>query len=387
MKGTTRSTRNDRGRLGKLTRTSAGAYVIPATVGESGVLNYPQPDGTTRREWRPPEELFRADTLASLADIPVTYDHPSNEDEVNPRNFRQFVIGHVRGPGRQDGKGILSELVVGDADAISDIEDGNLLEVSTGYSLIEDWTPGVTPDGQAYDLIQRNIIHNHVSLQPPGGGRAGSSVRLRLDSRRKEIDMKKVIVNGVEYTEGSTEHIAALHAETRRQVEAATADAARRVDAANAERDRATARADADRAGREAAEKAAKAAADEVALQKRVDARAKLLESARTILGADYKTEFRTDAGETRVKTDHAIRLDALIKANPGQSYDGKSEAYVEAAFDHVVAGSDDTRLAKSRQDAGERQTSSGVSSLPGVTSSFDEEGPSDLARLLHSAG
>jgi uncharacterized protein len=56
-----------------------------------------------------------------------------------------------------------------------------------GYEVREDHTPG-TWNGQAYDLVQRDIRYNHVALLPPGSGRAGRECALRLDSTAAVLD-------------------------------------------------------------------------------------------------------------------------------------------------------------------------------------------------------
>lgn len=41
----------------------------------TGVFLYQLPDGTVRREYRPPEEVFNADSLRLYKGIPITDDH------------------------------------------------------------------------------------------------------------------------------------------------------------------------------------------------------------------------------------------------------------------------------------------------------------------------
>lgn len=45
-------------------------------VGRIGIQLYRNPDGSVRRELRPPEEVFNADSLASFKGKPITIGHP-----------------------------------------------------------------------------------------------------------------------------------------------------------------------------------------------------------------------------------------------------------------------------------------------------------------------
>jgi hypothetical protein len=156
--------------------TPQGGIRVDAHVRKVGILEYPQPNGSVRRELVCAEELSRADSIATLRAAVVTNRHPPGK--VTPANYRKFAAGHVDGDARMDGDHLGCELVVQADDALTDIGRG-VREVSAGYTCDLDETPGVW-EGQAYDAIQRNINYNHVALVPQG--RAGSSVRLRLDS-------------------------------------------------------------------------------------------------------------------------------------------------------------------------------------------------------------
>jgi hypothetical protein len=166
-------------RSGEVTRTSSGGRVASARVTRTGVLLYRMPDGSTRREYRPPEEVFSPDSLASLAHATLTDDHPG---KVTPANWRRMTIGHIAGSPQRDGKFVAAELHLQHGDAIEKAEGGELADCSCGYDCVFDPTPGVSPEGEKYDGIQRGIRYNHVALGPPGWGRAGREVSMRLDS-------------------------------------------------------------------------------------------------------------------------------------------------------------------------------------------------------------
>jgi hypothetical protein len=103
---------------------------------------------------------------------------------VNGSNWRKFSVGHVGDDPRQadDGKHVAASLWIQDARTIRKIKDGDLQELSVGYSAALDETPGTSPDGEHYDAKQTEIRGNHVALLRAGQARGGRSVRLRLDS-------------------------------------------------------------------------------------------------------------------------------------------------------------------------------------------------------------
>src|SRR5690606_18961730 len=82
--------------------------------------------------YRPPEEVFAADSLASFDGADVTVMHPG--ELVNAKNYRKTSVGVIRGPGRQDGDFVTADLVVKDADAIKAIEEQGFVELSAGYT-------------------------------------------------------------------------------------------------------------------------------------------------------------------------------------------------------------------------------------------------------------
>lgn len=179
--------RIETGRLDKAERTPQGGLRVPAAIGRSGCLEYTQADGSKRVEYRSPEEASRPESLASLRGAPVTDLHPSRP--VTPETFTRVSRGHAAA-GTMDGEHITTSLTVQDATLIRGIESGARKETSAGYTtdLVE--TPGTAPDGTPYDALQTNITYNHVALGPPGWGRAGATVALRLDSNGDAVPLE-----------------------------------------------------------------------------------------------------------------------------------------------------------------------------------------------------
>lgn len=121
----------------------------------------PGPDGLIRIS-RTPEEVFRAETLASCIGKPVTLDHP--DDFVTPANFATLGKGAMlnlrRGTGIADDL-LVADLMVTDQEAIDAIQTDGIEEVSLGYEAdYEQVSPGRG--------VQRNIVVNHVALVERG---------------------------------------------------------------------------------------------------------------------------------------------------------------------------------------------------------------------------
>jgi uncharacterized protein len=285
--------RFDRAEFGKVERLPTGGIRVPAALARTGIQVYRNPNGTPRREYRPPEEVFAAHALDALRGSPVTHNHPAT-GRVDASDWRVLAVGHVGEDVRQDGAHVVASVYVQDADTIAEIEAGTLRQVSLGYDVDYDPTPGVTPEGEHYDGVQRNIRPNHTALVPRG--RAGDTVGLRLDHEDNQIpegqeppNVRKIKVNGVEI-EVSDEAAEAFEALSRR----------------------------ADSAETEA--KAAKAIADK--------ARAAAIAAQVKPLGVTV----RLDA------TPAEMMIETLKKLAPGVSLEGASDEFVMGAFAAAVA-------------------------------------------------
>lgn len=173
--------------------TTTGALRIEASLGRVGVCVYRPAPGVERRELRPPDEVFRADSMGTLAGAVVTDLHPPREEGwITPSTWRKHAIGFVGDHVRQDGKVLRGSVTVQDEAAIGLIRSGQRREISPGYICQNiDPTPGRwdgneygphVKGGEPYDFVQRGIVYNSVGIGPRGWGRQGSEVALRLDS-------------------------------------------------------------------------------------------------------------------------------------------------------------------------------------------------------------
>lgn len=173
-------------------RLGSGAVRVPAVLTRSGVFEYQDGSGKVIREWRPPEEIMRGDSVASLKDLPTTERHPKGF--VTPTTWKDTAIGHVSSESVRADKAqyhVAADVVISDATAIGKIGK-DLKEISCGYQVRIDETPGVVPAGypdagKPYDRVQRDVVYNHVAIGPERWGRQGAAVSMRLDSDDNEI--------------------------------------------------------------------------------------------------------------------------------------------------------------------------------------------------------
>jgi hypothetical protein len=164
--------------VGDRRTTHDGYLVADVRIARTGIQFYGgaemgRPDLTVVRVWRPEDEVFAADALASMAHRPVTLDHPP--EAVTAANWKSHSVGQVGGEVARDGDYVRVPLVLMDRAAIDAVTAGKR-QLSVGYSAEIDWTAGATPDGQPYDAVQRSIRGNHLAVVD--AARAGPACRI-----------------------------------------------------------------------------------------------------------------------------------------------------------------------------------------------------------------
>lgn len=183
--------------------TDEGFLKVPARIARSGIQEYFAGEmGLTDREptevvrvFRPDEEVFRDESLASFASKPVTNDHPP--ELVTAKNAKRFAVGHSGPDITKDGMFVAATLFVTDEETIKSIESGKV-ELSNGYTADIEYSPGVTKDGEQFDAVQKNIKGNHIAVVTKG--RAGASCKV-ADKLTTIGDMQnmKFTIDGVDY--------------------------------------------------------------------------------------------------------------------------------------------------------------------------------------------
>ena len=171
------SFRYDLAPIDKYEVTPEGYLRAWATIARTGIQNYVNADGSMRREYRPDEEVGSPESLASFAGKVVTDEHPS--ELLDSENTAKYQKGFTGTEVVYDNGFVKAVMTVTDKSLISKIMRGDMKEVSAGYRVEFDSTPGTSPDGEHYDGIQRKISGNHVAVVRRG--RAGPEVKLHLD--------------------------------------------------------------------------------------------------------------------------------------------------------------------------------------------------------------
>ena len=258
-------------------RTPQGFLRVNARLTKAGIFSYDQ-----SREYRSEEEVFRADSLESLRGAPVTDLHPSEqggEDFLSPANVKSHIVGITESVER-DGTYLKGSLLIFDEEAIKAIEHGERKEISLGYKCIVETNPG-SINGQAYDAIQRDIVINHVALGPKGWGRAGPDCAIHIDSKNPLLTKEKPMIetlrlDGVDVVL-TAESVSALLAEKKKQIQ----EHQGRLDAMGLELEK-------ERQARAALE-------DPKHIEEKLQARLKLIEQCRAILGNEAPIEAKSD--------------------------------------------------------------------------------------------
>ncbi len=313
--------RVDRVQLRPSRKLANGSLRVDGVLTRTGVFKYRQADGTIRREYRPAEEVFNADSMESFSMVPVTDDHPPVA--ITSENAKEYSVGAVGESVRRDGNLMVAAMVVFDASAVDKIEGGKHA-LSNGYAVEIDETSGISPDGEPYDAIQRKIRGNHVALVDDA--RAGDVARVRMDGvavmietgsaepqKRNDSSMNE------EQLKAKIAELIVEKAELTGNLEAAT----KRADTAEADRDAEKARAD-------KAEKARDDAAD--GESGRIRARVELENRSSTVLGDDFKT----DGKDGEPKSNRELQIEVIEKIDGEFESKEKSDDYIQARFDRA---------------------------------------------------
>ena len=120
--------------------------------------------------FRPEEEVFSPETVASFEGMPVTNDHPPEGVDIS--NIRALQQGHAHNVRRGSGEAsdlLLADLIITDPKLITAILEEGKREISCGY------TYELCEENGRY--IQRKIRGNHVAVVD--AGRAGSRVSIK----------------------------------------------------------------------------------------------------------------------------------------------------------------------------------------------------------------
>jgi len=356
------------------TRKLDGGYLVAeAFAARTGIQLYRGAevglaDKDVVRVYRPEDEVRAPASLATFSHAPITMGHP---EQVNATNWQDLAKGEVSTEAIWEDNKIKLPLIIKDAAAIAAIESGTR-ELSGGYTCQIEFKDGVSPEGEAYDAIQRDIRVNHLAIVPKG--RAGPECRIGDDADNwgaspltsadhKEADMpetlRKIMVDGlqVETTDAGAQAIDKLNA-TIADKNKALVDANTSHKAALDAKDKELAAKDVE------LDKLKGAQLSDADLDKRVAARAKLLGDAAKV-DAKVKTEGLTDA---------AVRKAVFVAKLGDDAVKDRSDVYIEARFDALVDAAD---AAKPDQFAGAMKDGAGTSNTSDLNQTYAERNKS----------
>lgn len=297
--------------------TDEGFLRVPGHVARTGIQDYlarelelPGDPNRIVKVYRPPEEVFNADSLATYNGADITLNHPVGM--VNAENYKIVSKGVSRGDGQKSDIFVQCDLIIKDAAAIKAVNSGKC-ELSAGYTAIYDETPGVTPDGEKYDYVQREIRINHIAIVDRG--RAGALAKI-FDTETTGGNTMPVLITtdsgrSVDVADPANAQVVA-DAFDRLLKRATTAeDSAQKIQAV------------ADSAKEELAKSVL--LSSDTAIASRVAAIAKVGAVARRIVG----DSFKCDSVDTAT-----IMRAALTAKYPTLDWAEKSDVYVQARFD-----------------------------------------------------
>lgn len=324
--------------------TNDGYLIAEAFVARAGIQFYRGSevglvDRDVVRVWRPESEVKDAASVRTYTHAPITLGHP--DVMVDAANWKDMAKGEVSTEAEwKDGK-LRLPLIVKDAEAIAAIQGGTR-ELSAGYTCALDFTDGVTPEGEAYDAVQRNIRINHLAIVPRG--RAGSECRIGdadtwgaapitpngKDTAMADANLTTVVLGdkAVSVAVSDAPAIEAFKATTAKTI----ADMAAKAKEDDDEAEKKVAAKDAELAKKDAqiADLTGKVL-DAAALDKLVADRADLVARAKS-LDVNVVTDGKSAAEIKR----------AVVESKLGDAAKGKSEAYLDAAFDLLGDGKAD---------------------------------------------
>ncbi len=171
----------DKASVGAVKQTAEGYLVATSRVARTGVQVYLamelgdiakaagfEPNDHVR-VYRAPDQVFAADSLATITRLPITIDHPA--ENVTAENWADLAVGEVGDAYTKDGDWVIVNPMLKDAKGVQAAKTTHK-EFSLGYSadIIK------ARDGVDADFEISQIRYNHLALVPQA--RAGKEARI-----------------------------------------------------------------------------------------------------------------------------------------------------------------------------------------------------------------
>ncbi|MBQ45555.1 MAG: hypothetical protein CMK37_07845 [Porticoccaceae bacterium] len=335
----------------KFETTPEGYLRVWASIARTGIQHYTDADGSIRKEFRPESEVASPESLASFAGKAITMEHPPAL--LDSENTKDYQIGFTGSEIVYDNGFVRAVMTVTDQEVIDRVMRGDVREVSAGYRVTYDSTPGITDSGEHYDGIQTGISGNHVAIVRRG--RAGPQVKLHLDrqdaadpslfsTEENQTMSAKIVFDGAEFE--VSESVALAITKEREDAKMSYEDMKMKYDQLLKEAKDMESKMTAMKEDMQKKEDSSEGRAD--ALQEQLDGLKVELEEAKEInvdsivadrLALIEKAKPVLDAEYAFVgKADREVMVDA-IKAVRGDSVelDERSDDYVLAMFDTIA--------------------------------------------------
>lgn len=108
--------------------SAEGYFYDNPILTRTGIFKYTLEDGSERRELRRPEDVFDPESLASYEGKPIIITHDAQV--IDKDNAHRERVGTILTPGQQDGETVRAKIVIDDPDAV---KASGLRELSVGY--------------------------------------------------------------------------------------------------------------------------------------------------------------------------------------------------------------------------------------------------------------
>lgn len=156
----------------------SGYLEANARTARTGIQKYlgvemGRPELAVVNVYRAEDEVFKKASLDTFSKLPITMDHPA--EMVDANNWKDLAVGTTGDDVLRDGEFLKIGLKITDADAVKAVEGGKR-QLSVGYMAEIEFVDGITPDGEPYQAVQRNIEANHVAIVD--AARAGPQARI-----------------------------------------------------------------------------------------------------------------------------------------------------------------------------------------------------------------
>jgi len=360
------------------TKTDEGFLVVPATFARVGIQAYTArqvgiQDGDPMRlirVYRPPEEVFRPESLKSFERKPVTNEHPPAGTSVTADNAREYAVGMSGEEVVQDGQFVKGSITIHDGNAVRAVESGKR-QVSLGYECEFEMTSGKTQDGLDYDAIQRNIRGNHIAIV--ARGRCGPACSIADGAEcdgtcnhegGDPVKTQKIKVGDSEFEvpESVAQHIARLTTDME-EAEKKAKDMEEAKAKADEDKKKSEDEAEEAKKAKDKAEAARDAALENTVSKDEVQA---LVADQAELLVVAKRLEPTLDA---KGLSANQIRRE-VVKAKLGDSaIEGKSDAYIEGRFEALAEGGGES----ARFDRRNPITEDGADTRTGPQKAHDE--------------